>query len=68
LREWKYSSYTSFFSLAASNLQREQVIEWFGNLDNFAACHHNEPGAEIDLDMDMTNNNIQHPCDTPTRS
>ena len=39
LLKWKYSSYKSFLSTASCNLKRKEVIERFGNLENFVAYH-----------------------------
>ena len=52
LRDWKYSSYSSFFSASSSKLQRETVIEWFGDFNGFVAYHQKEIGENILFDLD----------------
>ncbi len=38
-REWKWSSYSAFGSGNPSNIQREQVIAWFGSPADFMEAH-----------------------------
>ena len=52
LREWKFSSYESLFSASASKLQRWKVIEWFGNLDDFAAFHQKGIDSKMVIDLE----------------
>lgn len=42
LRDWKYTSYESYFSEKATKLKREEVISWFGNKKEFFEFHKNE--------------------------
>ena len=37
--EWKYSSYKTILSNSFSHLQRDVVIKWFGDLENFIFMH-----------------------------
>ena len=37
--EWKYSSYKTILSNSFSHLQRDEVIKWFGDLENFIFMH-----------------------------
>ena len=39
LEDWKYSSYNSMLSEKPTLLEREEVINWFGNLENFIFMH-----------------------------
>jgi len=39
LEDWKYSSYNSFLSKKPTLLEREEVINWFGDLENFIFMH-----------------------------
>ena len=39
LEGWKYSSYKSILSEKATLLEREEVINWFGDLENFIVMH-----------------------------
>ncbi|MCA9950988.1 MAG: hypothetical protein KDE48_15155 [Anaerolineales bacterium] len=38
-RDWKWSSYRAYGSDQPSNIQREEVMAWFGGHDNFAEAH-----------------------------
>jgi putative transposase len=37
--DWKYSSYKSFSSSKFTLLERDEVLNWFGNLENFIFMH-----------------------------
>lgn len=37
--KWKYSSYNSFFTDKPSKIEREEVLSWFGDLENFIHHH-----------------------------
>ncbi len=51
LRDWKYSSFESFFSPKATSICRETVIEWFDDLANFLYFHRrNIEGFEPEFD------------------
>ena len=39
LSAWNYSSYHAFLSRKETNLQRDEVLNWFGNVDSFKAFH-----------------------------
>lgn len=39
LEDWKYSSYNSILSEKLTLLEREEVINWFGDLENFIFMH-----------------------------
>ena len=39
LEDWKYSSYNSVLSQKPTLLEREEVINWFGDLENFIVMH-----------------------------
>ena len=39
LEDYKYSSYNSYLSNKASQIQRNEVIEWFGGLEHFIEHH-----------------------------
>ena len=49
--EWKYSSYHSLLSNKATLLKREEVMQWFGDSDNFTAIHQNKIDEKIILEM-----------------
>jgi len=42
-QEWKYSSYNAILSNRPSIILKEEVIEWFGDLENFIYCHRFPP-------------------------
>lgn len=39
LEDWKYSSYNSILSEKTTDLEREEVIKWFGDIENFIIMH-----------------------------
>ena len=39
LEDWKYSSYNSILSEKLTLLERGEVINWFGDLENFIFMH-----------------------------
>ena len=52
LREWKHSSFESFFSDKSSKLKREEVISWFGDRDNFYYCHQKQIDERLALELE----------------
>lgn len=51
LASWNYSSYHAFLSRKQTNLQRDEVLSWFGNVDSFKAFHEGTPmGGKLDFD------------------
>jgi len=40
-RDWQFSSYQSILSNKPTNLERSQILEWFGGLDFFIKTHAN---------------------------
>ena len=51
LSAWNYSSYHAFLSRKQTNLQRDEVLNWFGNIDSFKAFHKGTPlGGKLDFD------------------
>jgi len=52
MRDWKYSSFESFFSEKATLLKRDEVIDWFDNKENFFAFHQKEIDEKIFIDME----------------
>jgi REP element-mobilizing transposase RayT len=51
LSAWNYSSYHAFLSRKQTNLQRDEVLNWFGNIDSFKAFHEGMPfGGKLDFD------------------
>jgi putative transposase len=46
LSQWPYCSYNAFTSNAPTLLQRDKVLEWFGNKQKFIAFH-NETSIDI---------------------
>ena len=41
-RDWPYSSYHALLSTKPTHLKREDVLNWFGDLDNLVATHQQE--------------------------
>ncbi len=56
--QYPYSSYNSILSKKTTLLKREEVIEWFGDKENFIYCHQEKfkrfDSDSIDLDLDLT--------------
>jgi len=53
LRDWKFSSFETFFNPKATLLKRDEVIEWYGNKQAFLE-HHNLPiDKRIALDLEF---------------
>ncbi len=53
LRDWKYSSFESFFSEKATLLKRKEVIDWFDSKDNFYNFHQKEINDKMVIDLDF---------------
>ena len=43
IHEWKYSSYKSLISDSTTELKRNEVIEWFNDIENFKFIHSHTP-------------------------
>jgi len=52
LRDWKYSSYGSYFSKLPSQIRRSEVISWFDNIENFIAFHQKEIDDKMPFDLE----------------
>src|SRR5699024_3431315 len=47
LEDWKYSSYRALISTKTTALERNQVMEWFEDKDNFKFVHKNPPDLNL---------------------
>jgi len=52
LRDWKYSSFQCFLTTKATDVKRDEVIEWFNGKENFLAFHHQEMDEKLILEME----------------
>ena len=52
LRGWKHSSFESYFSEKASLLKRDEVINWFGDKENFYLYHQKEIDDRVILELE----------------
>jgi putative transposase len=52
LRDWKYSSFHSFLSKKESSLKRDEVISWFGDIQNFIEFHNKEIDGKMALELE----------------
>jgi REP element-mobilizing transposase RayT len=52
LRDWKYSSFQCFLTTKATDIKRDEVIEWFDGKENFLAFHHQEVDEKLILAME----------------
>jgi putative transposase len=51
--DWPYSSYQTFLTNKKTRLKREEVLNWFGDLNGFLE-YHNQPGKfPEDFDLDL---------------
>lgn len=46
--EWAHSSYQTILSTKPTALNRNEVIKWFGNLDEYVKFHHNSTTQLLD--------------------
>lgn len=53
LRNWKYSSFETFFSEKLTNLKREQVINWFNDIDRFYEFHKQKIDEQMALELEI---------------
>ncbi len=53
VREWKYTSYESYFTERASRLKREKVIEIFENRENFMEFHKKEIDEKLSIKFEF---------------
>jgi len=52
LRDWKFTSYESFFSTKATLLKRNEVIAWFHDIKAFEEFHKRELDDKITIDFE----------------
>ena len=52
LRDWKHSSFESFFTTKATQLKRQEVIELFGDKENFYQFHQKEIDEKMISDFE----------------
>jgi hypothetical protein len=53
VHEWPHSSYHSLLSSRNTLLARDQVLEWFGGKEAFAAFSQTTPDGTLFLEMDF---------------
>ena len=53
LRDWKHSSFESFFSPKSTRLMREEVIGWFGDKENFYHAHQKQIDNRMVLELEF---------------
>ncbi len=53
LRDWKYSSFESYFSEKATLLKRDKVIDWFDDKDNFYDYHQKEIDEKMSFELEL---------------
>ena len=52
LREWKYSSFSAFFSTKPTKLARKEVVEWFDNKEEFWEYHQTEINGKLAFELE----------------
>jgi len=53
LRDWKFTSFESFFSEKSTKLKRDEVIEMFDNKENFFFFHKKEIDEKMKLELEI---------------
>jgi hypothetical protein len=53
LRDWKHSSFESFFSEKSTQLKRDEVISWFFDKQNFIDFHKQEIDSKMVLELEV---------------
>jgi len=53
LEDWKYSSYSTFFSSKESKINKIEVLNWFNDLDNFKFYHNFKKAEQLGLEMGL---------------
>ncbi|HBX51643.1 MAG: hypothetical protein A2W98_02260 [Bacteroidetes bacterium GWF2_33_38] len=51
LRDWKYSSYESYFSSKTTLIKRDEAISWFGDVKNFEEFHKQKINEKILIEI-----------------
>jgi len=52
-QKWKYSSYQDLISSKATQLERENVLDWFGGLDQFQENHQLTTKFELSEELSL---------------
>jgi hypothetical protein len=53
MNDWSYSSYHAMISESPTQLDRNNVLDWFGNLEGFKQTHKNRPPESLFLKLDF---------------
>jgi REP element-mobilizing transposase RayT len=53
MRDWKFSSYHSFLSDKVTYLKREEVLDWFGGMEQYREFHRGKVEERMALDFDF---------------
>ncbi len=51
-RDWEHSSYASFLSPKMSKLKRQEVLKWYGDIDEFVIFHQKEIEERVAIQFD----------------
>lgn len=52
-QNYKFSSYLAVLSETQTLLRRNEVMEWFGDRENFIACHRKESNGDFVRDIEL---------------
>jgi putative transposase len=52
IHDWKHSSFHSLLSTKPTQLYRDEVIKWFGNIQNFTAFHQQPIDIKMALELE----------------
>ena len=50
-REWPFSSYSAILSTEKTGIMRDEVLNWFGNKEEFTSFHMSEPDMQLIGDL-----------------
>ncbi len=53
ITDWKYSSYNSILSEKATQLERDGVLEWFGDKETFKEAHKQKPDEHFSNELEF---------------
>jgi REP element-mobilizing transposase RayT len=51
VEDWTWSSYHAFLFLKPTKLKRDEVLEWYGGLENFKYVHQTPSNWHLDMDF-----------------
>ena len=53
LSDWKFSSYSSFFTEKITKINNKEVLDWFGDIENFEYYHNLKKAEDLAEEMSL---------------